>query len=215
MNNKEAKKLRNKLTKVVTEVIELYKEIGELPVKHTWVIDDCNSVTFDGTRYTFFVDYDELYNDNDIKWVGSEFFKEYMETHLVDTYQYRDNIVEPILKYCKPYCKKAMAARKKLVNTLCEIQDQDEDWVIDKLYMKEFDVEEIVEAAFEDVEIEEEVLYSYDKKTWFEAYYVEDFIESEGLGNGTEFWIKRDGDIEHYIAEVEEVIGYQIGAKKA
>lgn len=89
---------------------------------------------------------------------GAEFFKEYMETYLVDTYQYQDNIVEPILKYCEPHCKRAMAARKKLVNVLCEIEDGDEDWVIDKLDQKEFDVEEMVEAAFEDVEIEEDVL---------------------------------------------------------
>lgn len=215
MNNKEAKRLRNKLTKVVTEVIELYKEIGELPIKHTWVIDACNSITYEGIRYTFFVDYDELYDDNHVKFVGAEFFKEYMETILVDTYQYYDNVVEPILKYCKPHCKKAMAARKKLVNVLCEIQDQDEDWVIDKLNQKEFDVEEIVEAAFGDVQIEEEVLYSVDKKTWFEAYDLEDFIESEELVDGTEFWIKRDGDIEHYIAEVEEVVECRFNVKRA
>lgn len=214
-SKKTYKKLKNKLTKVVTEAIEVYKEIGELPVKHTWVIDESNSITFEGVRYTFFVDYDELYYDEYITCNISPFFKDYMGFDIYDTDEYVENIVNPILKYCKSYCKKAMATRKKILNVLCEIEDQDEDWVIDMFHRKEFNVDEIVESAFEDVEIVEEILYSTDKKIWVEADSLEAFIEDEGLVNGTKFWIKRDGVVKRYVVEIEEIVNYRIIPKKA
>ena len=213
MNSKKAERLKNKLAKVLIEVSALYKEIGELPIKHTWVIDACNSVTFEGICYMFFEDDIELYDHDNIKWKGSKVFEEYIGHDIIDTCQYSDNVVKPILKYCEPHRKKVRGARKKLGDVLCEIDDQDEDWVIDKLHNKKFNVEEIIKAAFEDVTIEEDILYSCNKKTWVKSSNAEDFIESEGLVDGTAFWIKRDGNIKKYV--VEEVIERRFFAKEA
>ena len=67
--------------------------------------------------------------------------------------------------------------------------------------------------AFEGVEIKEEILYSTDKKTWVTHGSVEEFIEDEGLVNGTEFYIKTDGKIKKHTVVVEEVVEYQINFK--
>jgi hypothetical protein len=210
MNRKEYNKYKTKLEKILTEFVEVFKEVGHLEVEHTWKIDDCNSVTYKGILYTFWEDKDELCDCSFLTRNLSKAFEYFIDWYdITNSDMYYDCIVDPILKKYKDQIKKPKQLLKKFEKNF----DENPDYIVDALERGVFDIEELLEMALEDVDIEDEILYSYDNNNWVKHGSAEEFIEDEGLVDGVDFYIKTNGKVKKHNVVVEKVVYNEIGFK--